>query len=83
MSGLLDALSRGDVHRAALADAAIYDKLRSSPVDTAREGLEALRAAYADAIERCTALRDRLADDVAQGRRNRAATNAYLRHSVT
>lgn len=84
MEALLDALARGDVAHAALADEDIRDLLRSERPDSgAREALEALREAYAEALERCTAIRSRLADDVAQGRRGRSAAYAYSRHSVT
>jgi len=84
MEALLDALARGDIERAAVADATIRELLQSERLDSgARNSLEALRDAYAEALARCTGIRDRLADDVAQGRKGRTATHAYRRHSVT
>lgn len=84
MEALLDALAHGDIERAALADATIRELLSSERVDSgARGALEALHETYAEALARCTAIRDRLADDVAQGRKGRSAARAYLRHSMT
>ena len=80
MDALLDALKRGDVERASLVDEDVYALLTSvgRPVDaSSRRALEALHDAYAEAIQRGLALRDRSSDDAAQRRRNRIAERAY------